>query len=218
MFHDIEGFRIWINIVLDIMHDIYEGIGNFLMAHLCHDLISKGLFNVDYLNERKLKASQDISEVARIRPIKYEHIFVEKHLKMSASKTLYFIKYFGILVGHRVNTNDDSWKCYILFRRILDIINSPSVIEEHILELESLISHFPTVYIELYGLLTIKAHNMIHLSRVIRQMGPVVHFSTMRYKSSHRCLKLSSITSANRMNLSKTISSEANCLSLICDS
>ena len=96
----------------------------------------------------------------------------------------------------------------------LDIIDLPSITEEHVLELETSIPAFLTMYIELYGHLTIKTHNMIHLPRVIQQMGHVIHFSTMRYESSHRRLKPSSITSANRMNLS---ASKANYLSLICD-
>lgn len=53
--------------------------------------------------------------------------------------------------------------------------------------------------------LTPKHHFMVHYSRVIRQMGPLVHMGMMRFESKHKFFKNIARGVNNFMNINKTL-------------
>ena len=57
----------------------------------------------------------------------------------------------------------------------------------------------------MYGDLKYKFHNMTHLPRLLEKNGPLVHYWAMRPESKHRQLKLSSVTTSNKINLLKSL-------------
>ena len=59
--------------------------------------------------------------------IDLEYLKRNKKFKMSATETLFFTRYFGLLLGDRVPRNDVAWKLYIILRSIINIITSPTI-------------------------------------------------------------------------------------------
>lgn len=64
---------------------------------------------------------------------------------------LNFTKYFGIIIGHKVPEEIESWKLYIILRQIIDILISPRHISRHVIRLKFLILDFFHKYKEMYG-------------------------------------------------------------------
>lgn len=66
LFHVVENFSV------DIMHDIYEGVGNYNMCHIILKLIDLKYFNLEKaLNNRKQHFNYGSSEIGNLSgPIK----------------------------------------------------------------------------------------------------------------------------------------------------
>lgn len=128
---------------------------------------------------------------------------------MSVAEIFYFTKLFGVLVGDKIDEADEevmnTWKIYIEFCQILDLLTSPRFVEAHLIRLDYLIQNFLEDYYEKFGHFTIKMHNMVHMVRIIRQNGPATFFSTMRFEAKHRVLRQWAVLSSNRINAPKTL-------------
>lgn len=61
------------------------------------------------------------------------------------------------------------------------------------------------MYLNLFGFLKPKFHNLIHYPRILLENGPCIHFSSMRFEAFHRQIKLNALSSNNRINLLKTV-------------
>ncbi|KAJ8665977.1 hypothetical protein QAD02_007639 [Eretmocerus hayati] len=209
-FNELEGFQFPYNSILDLMHDVFEGGGNITMTHVLYDLIYKqGKFSLDYLNNRITWLNKTVFKISNAIPmIKDKHITVKKKLKMSSAEMMNFIKFFGVLVGERIDDADenDTWTLFIRLRKLTDLFLSPRMVEGHIMQISVLVPDFLFLYIELYGPLTYKLYNFIHIIRVIRKFGPLIYYWAMRLESKQRELKLIATTSCSSVNLLQTIS------------
>lgn len=208
VFHRISGVHVIENQSIDLMHDLLEGVANCTMVEICNDLIYKQkLITLQFLNDRIKSFICNKDDLSNTIPvIKKEHINPKKKIKMSAAEMLNFSRYFSLLIGDKIPQDNDTWALYILFRKIIAITMSPRYVEGHLISLEMLIAEFLSKYKSLYGSVKYKFHNMTHFVRNMRQNGPLVHTWTMRFESKHRQLKLSAVSTSNRMNLLKTLS------------
>ena len=208
VFNGVKGYHVCNNLILDLMHDVFEGTANYTMVNICNDLIFKEkLFSLEFLNQRLQKfdfAQGDISNA--VPSIKKEHIVTKKKLKMSSGEMICFTRYFGLIIGDQIKEDNATYQLYILFRKIVAIVTSPRIHEGLILNLEILIQDFLSLYKSMYGDLKYKFHNMTHLPRLLRKNGPLVNYWAMRPESKHRQIKLSSVTTSNKINLLKSLS------------
>lgn len=207
IFNQVLGYHVCINKILDIMHDILEGTANYTMVNVLEDLIYKQkLFSLEFLNDRLLHFPYGSTETSnKIPPIKKEHILIKRKLEMSSSEMLCFTRYFSLIVGDKIKEKSATWDLYISLRKIIAIVTSPRIVTGHVLQLEILITQFLFLYKSLYGPLKFKFHNMIHLIEMLPSNGPSVHYWAMRFESKHRQHKLTAVTTANKINIIKTI-------------
>lgn len=71
IFNTVHLFHVVENFAVDIMHDIYEGIGNYNMCHIILKLIYLKYFNLETLNNRKQHFNYRSSEIGNFSgPIK----------------------------------------------------------------------------------------------------------------------------------------------------
>lgn len=170
------------------------------MVHICHDLIFKQkLFTLEFLNNR-LEMFEYGYIKNKVPIIKKEHIQTKKKLKMSASEMISFTRYFGLLVGDKIEENNETWTLYVLFRKIISIITSPRIVSGHVTALDEIVPSFLFLYKKIYGDLTFKFHNMTHLVRALKKNGD------MKFESKHRQLKLTAVSTSSRKNLLWTLS------------
>ena len=80
---------------------------------------------------------------------------------MSRAELLNLAMYFGVIVGDKVEEENEHWQIYLLLRNIVDIIMSPRHVWGHIIRLKFLISDFLSKYKKFYGGFVPKMHNMI---------------------------------------------------------
>jgi len=207
VFNKVDGFHVCKNVILDLMHDFFEGLVNVTLVQICETLIYKQkLFSLDYLNSQVDAFQQNQSEnFNNIPTIKKEHITIKKKFKMSSSEMIIFSKYFCLFVGEKVPTHNEVWDLYKLLRTIISYVTSPRIVEGHILQLQIIIPEFLNSYKQLFGALKYKFHNMLHIVRIIRNNGPMITYWAMRYESKHKNLKLIAVSTSSRKNIEKTL-------------
>ena len=124
---------------------------------------------------------------------------------MSAAGMLCFVKYFGLIIGHKVVEENKVWQLYIKLRKIIDINTSPRFVRSDVYDLERLITEHHALYIELFGSLKPKFHNMLHYPRLMLENGPLIHIWSMRYEPKHRELKRTANATSCTKNILRTL-------------
>ena len=95
-----------------------------------------------------------------------------------------FCRMFPLLVGDKVSEDDSSWKCYLAFIDILDIVVCPIISEGLCGHLKSLIKQYLTTFKATYPGASIipKMHFLTHYPEQIMAIGPPIRAWTMRYE------------------------------------
>ena len=124
---------------------------------------------------------------------------------MTASETIFFTRYFGILVGEKVDPSHKAWKLYQLLREIVSIVTAPFTTNSHLLQLSTLISEHHRLYIELYGDLSAKHHFTLHYFMLFKKYGPLIKICTARGESKHRKLKQALEGCCSHINVLKSL-------------
>lgn len=201
VFNNVLAFHVTENFSADIMHDLFEGVCNWEMALILNYLIYVDkIFTLECLNKH-IEFFNFGSEFSRPPLIMPEHI-KKKHLKMSASEMFCFMKHAGVIFGYLVPTENKYWSLYIILHEIITIVTSTTVQKEIHILLSDLITNHHQLYLQLFQLpLRPKHHHMIHYSKVIEQIGPLINIWSMRFESKHRELKMSSNVIASRVNI-----------------
>lgn len=205
IFNDLAKYNVYSNQSVDKMHDSDEGFQNYVMSKILLKLIEDDLFTIDYLNHA-LETIDFGFETSNV-PLSISLDYVKTHnrLKMSASESLFFTRYFGLMVGHMVPEDNEAWILYIKLREIVDIINSPKITRSHLLQLDVLIEEHHKMYIKMFGALKPKFHLLLHYIRMMLQNGPVVHTSSMRFESKHRLIKQILNVTSSRKNILQSV-------------
>ncbi|KAJ8677587.1 hypothetical protein QAD02_013374 [Eretmocerus hayati] len=71
----------------------------------------------------------------------------------------------------------------------------------NLVKLTDLIEAHNEVYIELYEYLKSKGHFGVHLTRVVRNSGPPIHYWCVKFKRKHDVLKRIAIDTTSSVNL-----------------
>lgn len=187
--NELEYFHIMKNKSIDIMHDINEGVIPKFMHTLLSSLIQSKLFNEKEI-VRKIQYF-DFGDMYK-RNIPSMVALGKENLGQNAtqSKCLFFhIPY--IFYEYRDDSRfADVWSIMGCLLRITQTIYSKKISERDLISLEEDIFTFVHTYkTKLYRNITPKIHFMIHYPNVIRQMGPPIHMSMIRFESKHKHLK-----------------------------
>lgn len=95
IFNNIIDYHVIDCVCVDTMHDIDEGVANYVMTNVLLTLIDEKLFDIDFVNNVKNSMNLDVEKNNVPANIKIEYVKKNKHLKMSASELLCFARYFG---------------------------------------------------------------------------------------------------------------------------
>ncbi|XP_024886631.1 uncharacterized protein LOC112464072, partial [Temnothorax curvispinosus] len=191
IFNCLQNFNLFDNLAFDIMHDIFEGICQYNLSQLLlHYIYEAKLFTLDELNNRLHIFDFGLEDGVNRPPSLKKEKLKRYRLGFSASETIYFVKYFGLLIGDLISENDKYWDLYVSLRAIIDILMARSVTTADIEYLNILITEHLEIYINLFGkTLKVKYHNMLHYHRAIRKFGPLINIWCMRFEANHQKLK-----------------------------
>ncbi|XP_026121391.1 uncharacterized protein LOC113101208 [Carassius auratus] len=181
-------FNVSDNFVLDIMHDILEGVAQYEVK-LLFEYMSCNLISGDSIPQRLYAFNYGFLE-RNNRPTKVNLQQAGNNIGLNASQTWCLIKNIPLIFGDVVPVGDKHWHLMLLLLHIVNIIFSPCISEGMIIFLKHLIKEHHQLFKDLYPRNLIpKHHLMIHYPECIRQIGPLIHVWTMRYEAKHRFFK-----------------------------
>lgn len=187
--NNLKHFHMLQNRSVDIMHDLNEGVLPKLMTNLFKYFIDSKIFTeknlsnmIQYFDYGEMYGSNVPSNIS----------LVKANLNQNAtqSKCLFFHLPF-ILFKYRDNEKfEDVWILVECLLRITQTVYSKKLTEENLISLEKDVATFIYEFRNKFSAtITPKIHLMVHYANTIRQMGPVVHMSAIRFESKHKNLK-----------------------------
>ncbi|XDV29589.1 hypothetical protein PO909_032692 [Leuciscus waleckii] len=182
-------FNVSENFVLDIMHDILEGVAQYEVK-LLFEYMSCNLISCDSIPQRLYAFNYGYLDKNN-RPTKVNLQQAGNSIGLNASQTLCLIRNIPLIFGDVVPEGDKHWHLMLLLLHIVNIIFSPCISEGMTIFLKHLIVEHHRLFKELYPSRNLipKHHLMIHYPECIRQIGPLIHVWTMRYEAKHRFFK-----------------------------
>ena len=167
----------------DAMHDILEGIAPLeIKKLLVHCIRSNKWFTLDEFNKTLLGFNYGYSDNDKPTPIISTVLYADdKKLKSSASQMLLLLRILPFLIGDRIPENDECWKCFILLRKIIDIVLSAIVSDSLCSSLKLLVNEHHAAFVKLYGSESYipKMHFLVHYPEQMKSVGPLVRTWTM---------------------------------------
>ncbi|XP_011870259.1 PREDICTED: uncharacterized protein LOC105563349 [Vollenhovia emeryi] len=127
------------------------------------------------------------------------------HLRMTAHEMLMFVRSLSLLIGDNIPNDDQYWRLYLLLRKIIDVVMSPIVYEGLTVHLNALVKEHNELYVSLFGNLKPKHHFLTHYSRIMLNVGPLIHTWCMRFEAKHRQPKTVAKSTQSRKNILKTL-------------
>lgn len=164
----------------DIFHDLNEGviplITNWLLKKKCSP------------DERK-RIAADCKTIFKYHFQNGCVYNIEKYkIKGTGAQKLEFFYMLPILM-HSISKNSNEWKLYLLLRKIVNFLLSPSFLREDIEVLEQDIKKFCLNYSFFFSSGTFKVHHLTHYVMAIYAFGPLFFYSTLRYERVHQFIK-----------------------------
>lgn len=181
--------------VFDLFHDLNEGIVLALLNHMIKKFtpieLTALIEKLDYL-----KASLDLPQIKLDGSKGY--------LKGTGVQTMNFFSIFSFINIKFLN-NDPIYEQYIILRKIVNFLINPVVNISDLDQFDKDVSDYLKLHISNGLSVTPKTHHLIHYSEIIREFGPLIYYSTLRFERLHQIGKLRVINSRNKKNLSYSI-------------
>lgn len=120
VFHNLPNYHITENWYCDVMHDLLEGVGRYVIAKVLYILIYiDKIFKLDDLNfrVRVFDFGTSVRMYNSIPPITKEAL-QRGHYKCSASEMKLLLKNLGLIIGELVPVDNEAWELYITLREI----------------------------------------------------------------------------------------------------
>lgn len=202
--NELDNFHVAENSCVDVMHDLFEGICRYDLGKiLFHFIKKKKMFSLLQLHRRIKFFDHDTNvEIGNRIPL-ISIIQIEKcKIIMSSSEMYSFLIFLPFLIGDFVDFDDECWRIYLLLYEIIQIIMKTSISDQELTYLQHLIKEHHELYINCFNEpLKPKYHFLIHYPSIIKNIGPVHYFSSIRYESFHRIGKTSAHVICNRKNI-----------------
>lgn len=206
--NQIPSFHFIDNHVVDIMHDLFEGVFIYDICKSILLLIEKNQstnlpdnkkFSLFTLNLRKRNFNYGSLEIGNICPDITLQRLQTNNLNMSARECWTFIHFFPLMFHDIVNNDDEVWQFICVVVRLLDLILFVSHDDITINLLQNTIKEHNTMFINIFGeTLKPKHHFLTHYPRVIKSSGPVRHMSNFMFEAKHKELKTYANVTNNR--------------------
>ncbi len=188
----------------DWMHDILEGIAPLEIKLLLKHCISEKFFLLTEYNQALVHFNYGYTETDKPIPIVHRHFLSDKPLRSSASQMLLLIQILPFLIGNKLPESDLNWKCFLLLRKVIDIVLCPIVNESMASSLKLIIVEHNALFKSLYPSSFIpKLHFLIHYPEQMLQVGPMIRTWTIRHEAKLNFFKqAASLSSFKNVTLS----------------
>lgn len=198
---DLKYFHIISNPTCDVMHDLNEGAIPFVLKVLFEQIIALKLLKLEQLSMSIQLFDYGLLDRRNIpSPIVDLN---KKSLGQNAGQSMCLIRNIPFILsrfrGH-VSLNE-IWNAVLL--RIINIVYSPKLIEDNLINLEKEITKFSKLMLKFTSKIKPKIHFMQHYPRIIRRMGPILHMNMFKFERKHKELK--ALQTRNFKNVNQTV-------------
>ena len=175
----------------DAMHDILERVAPLEVKLLLSKCVRDGLIILNELNDRLVNCNFGYSESDKPVPIFSRSLQSENSIRASASQMLQLVRILPFIVGDKITEENEHWLCFLLLRRIIDIVLCPVLTDSLCTSLKLLINeHHQNFYgAEAY---IPKMHFMLHYPEQIKAVGPMVRTWTIWHEAKLNFFKQAS--------------------------
>ena len=136
----------------DAMHDILEGFAPLEIKLLLSYYLLNSVFSLAEFNSCLIKFNFGYTEADKPIPILNQTLQnPHKSLRSTSSQMLLLTRILPFLIGNGIDDGDKHWHCFLLLRKILDIVLSPKVSPGMCSSLKLLIQEHHQLFITLYG-------------------------------------------------------------------
>lgn len=203
-FNELGSYHTVNNITFDLMHDILEGTGPFLLNTIFSH----------FIQTKKIKQEEI---VMKIRDFNYGILnkrnkpslinFEKANLGQNSSQMHCLLLHIPFIFADFREKFENDWLVIECFLKAMSIICSKSITNADVDTLETLIQLHLTLLIEKFHINLIPKHHLLtHYPNAIRKMGPPIHFWMMRFESKHQYFTRIAKNTKNFINLCKTLS------------
>jgi hypothetical protein len=215
----IPNFHTTEHVVVDPMHDLFEGCCRYELNLVLKSFLKRGLITLTELNQR-IKCF-DFGANGNAPPaLTSDMIFKSDTLILGAAEMYNLVSFFAMIVGDKIERGDLHWELFKLLKKIIEICMSHHIRESTPSQLAYLVDEHHRLYLELTksvptnkdpntltkeGTLKPKHHLLVHYSNVMQRYGPLRHLSSFRFEAFHKKLKLTSKCSSSTKNLPLTL-------------
>jgi hypothetical protein len=197
----------------DFMHDLYEGCVPFLLKKVFSYFAENNIITID--NIKKLIRDFDYGFTERRKNGIPSVIKITKNsnkINQSASQarclmihTPFIFQQFYSIIENNPETKK-VWECIETMLKIMQIVNSTSIEEEDLIDLENAITkHLKGVKSVFNVNLLPKHHFLCHYPNTIRAMGPLRHMWMIRGEAKHKEFTNAARNASNFRNICKTL-------------
>lgn len=203
LLNNLKYFHILQNTTVDLMHDISEGVIQFLLNEI-----------FGFCIERKILTKQQLA--CRIRDFNYGHLcqkskpsrlkLQKKNLNQNASQSYCLMVNLPFILFDVKDELEEIWICIETLLKIMRILFSNSIQESDVTTLEGAIESHLKNYIDIFKTkLKPKHHMLTHYPSIIRNSGPVKNFWMMRMEAKHKFFTEHTKKTKNFIDITKTL-------------
>ena len=205
IFTALPAFEMPTDVSVDIFHDLHEGVAHYTMLSVLRHFHKVDRTFIETLNLRMYMFDYGIDSDNKPVSISVDRLTCDK-LKLTGAEMFVFVKLFGVFMGDRVDEGDDFWQLYLLLRDIMTLCCCKDLPKDarHVLAVK--VKDHNALYRELTkDTLKQKHHNLCHYSTLMKRIGLLADFSTIRCEGKHKVLKATANVCSSRVNLALTI-------------
>uniref|UniRef100_A0A1Y1MPJ3 C2H2-type domain-containing protein n=1 Tax=Photinus pyralis TaxID=7054 RepID=A0A1Y1MPJ3_PHOPY len=204
---ELEGFKLFEHISVDILHDYLEGVCRYVMEFVVKYLVHESKL----LSLNILRAKVTDFDYGPDKSSSPEHCIVldgsTVRIKTTAAEMLTLVRYFSLMFGNYVTKENDVWCLFLCLRELLDRLLNSRVYSDTVEIISHLVATLNEQYCELSKLkLKPKFHFLLHYQTLMERYGPLQQLWTMRFEARHRLLKITARATSSRVNICKTLS------------
>jgi hypothetical protein len=186
--NDLKYFHTSENRNIDSMHLLPEGILPLETGNILHEFVTvRKVMSLLDLNRKirwvfaclKVDKGNTPAELNNIKP-------PGKGLspKLTASEMLSLFRYLPVILGPFIPMGDRHWALFLQLQTLVDIAYAPSLTDSMLDYFEELYEDHMLLYKKLYPEIPVKPkqHFLVHLKTIVKENGPMRHFSCLKYE------------------------------------
>ena len=193
----------------DAMHDILEGIAPLEIKLMLSYYVKNDFVSLEEYNSRLLRFNFGYSDNDKPVPILCSTLHSpDRSLRSTASQMLLLVRILPFLIADTIPEGEEHWLCFLLLRKIIDIVLCPVVSENLCTSVKLLIREHHSKFVALYGAAHYipKMHFILHYPEQMKALGPMVRTWTIRQEAKLNFFKQASRL-ANFKNVSFSLAS-----------